>query len=320
MAFDLTGINDYLREFADNFVTDAIFSGVTADRAQIIPGIKGDAKIPNLSVSQADILQDGTTCITTDQGDISFAQRDLNVKPFKILMKFCMKDLEQKFLSQAMSAGSTYDGLDTFSGLFLQEIGRTVARQVELNWWDGEEGGANPDASFNLMDGLTVTIAADILSTAIPGTQVLAGSEAAGSVIASWEAMLNALPVDQFSDMENATESYVLFTDPKSKRIYQTDYRSTFTAAPYNMDFNKLNLDGTDVTIVGVPALFGLGKSVLMQPQKHLFVGTDVIGEEMDFEVVQGAGADRDSVYVHGAFKAAINYQLPGEIVTNNFV
>ncbi len=319
MAFDLTGINDWIDERADKFFFRAVLTGVTAANSNVMTGMKSETKIPDLELLTDGILQDGSSCVTTDVGTMNIRQRSIDPKQFKILIKFCMTDLERKFINRILPAGSTYEGLAPLEQQFMFEIERRIRRVVEFNLWKGVEGGANADASLNLMDGLDEIISDEIVAATIPAGQQTSVAEDAANIVAAYDGMRKALPIDQFSDVNESGENqYILLTDPNSKRLYEEAYRATFTALPFNMEFRKDFIDGTSIQIVGTPGLFGESKSLMIK-RAELLLGVDVEGEETSLTIDQGAGNDIDNVYVNGRFKMAPQIHFPGQIVTNNY-
>lgn len=316
MAFDVSALTAFVDENADIFLEKSVLGAKTPALANIITGLKGTAKIPNLAIDTDDLFQDGTGCVTTDQGNVVFDQRTITPKNFKVLMKFCVKDLEAFFTRKILTPGSSYDSLTTIESQIMDLIGREIMKKIELILWQGVEGGAAGDVSFNLMDGYEEIIADEIVAGSIPAPQRTTVSEAVGTVVSAYEGMRRNLPIDQFE--EAADGGYLLLTDPVSKRNYEEAWRSTFTSAPYNMSFDKPMLDGTNIPIIGVGGLHGLGKSILVK-QKSLWVGVDLEGEETNLVLERGTGNDRDNMYLHADFKMAAQLNFPSELVTNNF-
>lgn len=321
MAFDLSALSAYTEERADEFFSRAVLTGVTAANSTVLTGLKGPTAIPDIDLATAGIFQDGNTCADNNAGTIAFAQRTIDPKQFKIQMQFCVVDLERFFTQKALPAGSTYEGLHPTNARLLEHIQSRIQRVVEINLWQGEEGGSSGDSSLNLMDGLDTIIADEISATSIPAGQQLSGSQDSSNVVASFDAMRAALPVDQFQDVDMmGPEGYILLTDPISKDNYHKNYRSSFTALNERLytDLSRTQLDNSNIEIIGAPGLHGTGKSLLIK-RKNLWLGVDIDGEETNLQIVQGAGGDIDNVYVHGRFKMGVQIQFPEEVVTNNY-
>ncbi len=320
MAFDVSALTGYTDEKSDALFARALFESVTIPELQHMLGIKSSVKIPDQKLASSGILQDGSTCSSTQAGTIAIAQRELAVKTFKLAMKFCVTDLEPYFMQKTLPAGSTYDGLGNKEGQFMEHIINTISQVMEVNTWDGVAGGANADTSLNLVDGFTEIIKDEIAAAGIPAAQVLANAQTTGNIIASWRAMIDALPAALFNKVgATGLDQLVLFTDPVSVQTYWRDYQNANGALPYNTAFEKQMLDGTNVQFIGVPGLNGSGKSFLTQ-RKNVWFGTDVANEETDLTVSQGSGSELDYIFVSGRFKAGYQIQFPEEVVTNNFV
>lgn len=317
MAFDLTNINTWVEENADIFYTRSIFAGKTAQIMQKLTGLKGDTKIPDFELASGGILQDGDSCGFTEQGTLTIKQRQISPKKFKFMTRFCIQELEDYFTRQILPPGSEYDGLTNIEGQILDHMVRIVMKVIETNIWKGVEGGANPDASLNLMDGLDEIIATEIAAGTIPAAQQTSVGQDTANVISAFDGMRKALPIDQFEEVnETGMSQYVLLTDSVSLRNYEEAYRSTFTALPFNTQFRKMFVDGTNIEIIGVPGLHNTGKSLLTK-RSNLWLGVDIDGEETDLRVYPDE--DFEFVKVKGRFKKGVQIHFPEEVVINNY-
>lgn len=317
MGYVTSNLTTWVDEKADEFFSRTLLTSRTASLMKVLTGLKGKTKLPNFDVVTDGLIQDGISCTNVAAGDLTFDQRQIDPKQLKTFMDFCNQDLETFFTSQILSPGSTYDGLTEKESQFIDYIAGVIRNSIEIMIWQGEFGvGAG---SLGLVDGLNAVIADEIVATTIPASRDLSGAQTTSNIIATFEAMIDALPINNFSEVdEEGGSMYVLLTDLVSKRTYEKDYRSTFTAAPYNQQFTKTFVDGTNIEIIGAPGLEGLKRSVLIK-RDNMWLGTDLADEATSLTVANGAGTEMDKVFVASRFKLGVQIQFPEEIVVNGY-
>lgn len=319
MAFDLTGLVDWIEEpgNVEDFFTKAVLESQTMQEVTVMTGIKGETKIPNIAADY-DILQDGDGCSISPKGNIDINQRTLNPQNVLVFEEFCPRELEAKFTRQTLPAGSNYDDLGLLEQLILSELARAVNKSIELAVINGEEGGAALNASLNLFDGFFHTVDDEIAAATIPGDQQLSGLVDVANIIATVEAMADALPIDQFFEADSAGRSpYIILMSHQAARNYDRAYRSTFTALPSNTQFEKRFIDGTNIELIGVNGITLASDNMILAKRENLWVAVDVDGEEMDMVVF--LDEFKENVRVKARFKMDTQINFPDEIVVNGF-
>lgn len=319
MAWDLSALTAWTEEKANRemFMTKSVLGSKTAQYMRVLTGIKGTTKIPLLSADY-DIFQSGTSCGFNASGNVDINQVTITPKKVKVNLQFCMQDFDTYFTRQLSAPGQMYDGLGQLESMVLNEIKRNIQKTMELALWQGNAGGASATTSFNIFTGINTLIAQNLAT--IPASQKLSGALTTGNIIASLQAMRDALPVDQFDEVYEASK-YILFLAPERHVIYERDYRSTFTALPYNSQFAKEQLDGSLIEMVGVGGLFGVNGSIntkaLLIKRDALWLAVDVEGEENELLVYMDE--DKENVRVKARFSVGVGIQDYAEIVTNNY-
>lgn len=317
MAFDLTALSAWTEEHADEFLAKAVMSAKTPAFMNIVSGFKpGSHKLPTID-HDYDMLQSGSSCTFSESGDLILDQRDLTVESIKTNNEYCIRDLENYFARQVLSPGQEYDGLDGVSVATLERYRAALGKVFELALWNGDKSTApNALASYDLINGINKVVSDAVAAGDIPAAQNLSGAMTAGNIIASLEAMYDALPVDSFAGITEASNQYKLFIGDDAMKIYERDYRDTHGAVVYNQGFEKRFLDGTNIEIVGVPGLNGSDKALLTK-QSNLLLAVDSMAEENDFRVYMDI--DQENVRIKNRFAWGIQIIHPDEVVVNNY-
>lgn len=136
-GFTVTGLTTYVAENADNILKASILGAETLK----IPGISIQAGIKNaeklLLLANTAPFQVGGTCAFNASGSTTFTNRTLTVSPLKWNDTFCPEDLEIKFLSTKLVAGSNYDSMP-FEAEIMGLVTQNIASQLEQTIWQGD--------------------------------------------------------------------------------------------------------------------------------------------------------------------------------------
>ena len=317
MGFDITALSAYTEENADEFFSRGVLGSKVAAMMQIMTGIKSAEKIPTLDHGY-DILQSNSqNCAWNDGGnDLVIAQRLLTPASIKIQEEYCIAELEPYFTQKILSPGGTYESVPPELRL-MDIIVERINKVVELGLVRGVLGGASAISSFNLFDGILEVISNDITAGDIPAAQQLTGSLASANIIASFRAMYDALPVDNY-ESTSSDGDWVIYCSQTTKQIYNRAYQAANGALMYNTDFNKDFLDNTGIEVV---SLAGFGEDTtqaVLTRKSNWWLGTDIGGEETSLSLTAGTGSEMDKLFLSGKFKMGINTKFPDEMVTNN--
>lgn len=317
MAFDLTALSAWTEEHADQFFAKALMSAKTPDFMTVVPGYKpGSHKLPTVD-HDYDMLQSGSACTFAESGDLILDQRDLTVESIKVNTQYCLRDLEDYFARQTLTAGQEYDGLDSTSIAILERYRAALSKVIELTTWNGDKSTApNAVSSYDLINGLNKVVSDAVTAGDIPAAQNLAGAMTAGNIITSLEAMYDALPVDSFAGITDASNGYVVLIGDDSMKLYERDYRDTHGSVVYNDGFGKRFLDGTNIEIVGVPGLNGSNKAILSK-KSNLLMAVDSLADENNFRIYMDI--DQENVRIKNRFAWGIQIIHPDEVVVNNY-
>ena len=136
-GFTVTGLTTYVAENADDILVAAITGAETLKYPgiNIMAGIKNAEKL-TLMANTAPI-QVGGTCAFNASGSTAFTNRTLTVSPLKWNDTFCPEDLQIKFLSTKLPAGSNYDSMP-FEQVIMKSVTDNIALQIEQAIWKGD--------------------------------------------------------------------------------------------------------------------------------------------------------------------------------------
>ncbi len=317
MGFDVSALSAYTEENATEFFSRSVLGANISAMMNRRTGIKSAEALPTLAMTN-DLFQAGGTCDFNDGGnELAIDQRTLTVEKLKIQEKFCVKDLEPFFTQKILPAGSTYEDIPS-ELRFMEIVVERIKNTMELAVIRGEKGGSDPNASLNLFDGMDHIIDNEIAAATIPAGQQLSGLTTSGNIIATLDAMYDALPDDNKLNVAQNGD-WVFLVAPETKVIYERDYRSTFTSLPYNTGFDKDMYDTTGIKIVAAAGLTANPGHVILTRMSNWWMGADIDGEESSLTLEPGAGSEKQFLFLDGHFKVGIQVMFPDEMVVNGY-
>jgi len=149
-GFTVTGLTTYIAENADDIYVAAITKAETLNfpGISIMAGVKNAQKI--MLFANTAPFQVGGTCAFNASGSSTFTDRTLTVSPLKVNDTFCPEDLQIKFLSTKLIAGSNYDSMP-FEKLITDSVVANVQIGMEQAIWKGDTAsvGSNVLKQFN---------------------------------------------------------------------------------------------------------------------------------------------------------------------------
>jgi hypothetical protein len=313
MAFDVSTLAAYTKDNWKELVTSSVLGSKTANliksQGNVLVGVKS---AENITIMDTDaFFQSGTNCGFNASGTTTFTQRAVTVGKIKINEALCLKDLESKFLQNALPQGSMYTDM-IFAEQYSNRKAEKVAEQMEIALWQGDILSAN--GNLNKFDGLLklITAASTAVTNANTSTYISGGpisSITVANVISVFDAIYTAIPAKVV-----AKDDITIFCGMDTFRLYTIALKNANLFA-YNLDIkadSEFFLPGTTVKVVAVQGLNGTNDLVAARIS-NLFMGTDLLNEEERFEIFYAKEADQIR-YVN-EFKAGVNFAFPDEIV-----
>jgi hypothetical protein len=314
MAFDVSTLAAYTKDNAKDLTVSSVLGSKTASLIKAQGNVLVNVKsAENITIMDTDaFFQSGNSCGFNASGTTSFTQRAVTVGRIKINEALCLKDLETKFLQQALPQGSRYTEM-IFAEQYTNRKAEKVAEQLEIAIWQGDTASAN--GNLNKFDGLLklITAASTAVTNANTSTYISGGPIASitvANVISVFDAIYQAIPAKVV-----AKDDITIFCGMDIFRLYTIALKNANLFA-YNLDIkadSEFFLPGTTVKVVAVQGLNGTNDLVAMR-LSNLFFGTDLLDEqESRFELFFAKEADQIR-YVN-EFKAGVNFAFPDEVV-----
>jgi hypothetical protein len=313
MAFDVSTLAAYTKDNWKELVTSSVLGSKTANliksQGNVLVGVKS---AENITIMDTDaFFQSGVSCGFNPSGTTTFTQRAVTVGKIKINEALCLKDLESKFLQNALPQGSRYTDM-IFAEQYSNRKAEKVAEQMEIALWQGDTASAN--GNLNKFDGLLklITAAGGSVVNANTSTFISGGpisSITVANVISVFDAIYTAIPAKVV-----AKDDITIFCGMDVFRLYTIALKNANLFA-YNLDIkadSEFFLPGTTVKVVAVQGLNGTNDLVAARIS-NLFMGTDLLNEEERFEIF--FAKESDQIRYVNEFKAGINFAFPDEIV-----
>jgi hypothetical protein len=315
MGFVVSSLANYTEENATQLVASSVLGAKTIslikDQGNVMLGVKS-AETVNIMDTDA-FFQDGSSCGFNASGTTTFTQRTLTVGKIKVNEALCPKDLESKYLQKALPAGSSYDSI-IFAAEYSQRKADKIASQLEIAAWQGDTGSAN--GNLNKFDGFAKLVAAASASVIHANTTTYYGTPLAasagittGNVIAVIDAVYKALPAEIV-----AKDDVSIFVGMDVFRTYTIALKNA-NLFSYTFDgqaTGELTLPGTTIKVIAVQGLNGTSK-IYAGRISNLFIGTDLLNEEEQFELLHDPYAM--NIKFMAAFKFGVQFAFPDEMV-----
>ena len=172
-SYDLTALDAFSLERADEMLLNSVLGSVTPRYAKIYPNMKGTSmKIGVMANDPA--WQNGLTCGLSESGTTDITQVEIVGCYKSARLNNCGNELRDYFLSQALS-NSLYQENIPFEELFIQDLSNRAADFMEVELWQGTSCGINGIADLVVAGGtdggaytaLTVDNAVDVLNSVV---------------------------------------------------------------------------------------------------------------------------------------------------------
>jgi len=312
MAFNVTGLTDYIKENEKDIISSSIFSAKSISMVKVQVGIKSSEDI-EIMETLADFQVDNG-CAYNTSGTTTFSRRNLAVSKIMIAETLCPEDLEAKFLQRLVQPGSTHDQLPLEKEITDRKIA-LIAKQLEVAVWQGDTNAGNTNRKQ--FDGWIKII--DAAGTATSATAQV--SISSSTVRGIFEDIYSKIPsailgADDLVVFCGYDTFRTLMTKLTADNLY--NYTTDSAAASFEMMY-----PGTNMKVVGVPGLNAdndAGASatyknrIVAARTSNLYFGTDLLNEYEKYDV--WFSQDDQNIKTLFRFKAGCQVAFPSEIVT----
>ena len=304
MATTTSITTTYAGEFAGEYISAALLSGVTIDNGGITvkPNVKFKEVIKKLATDG--IVKDGT-CDFADTSTITLTERIIEPETFQVNLELCKADFRSDW--DAIQMGySAFDNLPaSFADFLISHAQAKVAQKIEQNIW----GGVNANAGE--FDGIVTLATADADVIDVVGTSITAGN-----VIDELGKVVDAIPSALYG-----SEDLHLYV---AQNVYRAYVRALGGFAANGVGANGVGGQGTnqamgDLMFDGVKVFVanGLSNNYIVAAEKsNLFFGTGILNDANEVKVLDMADLDgSQNVRVIMRFTASVQYGIGSEIV-----
>lgn len=304
MATTTSITTTYAGEFAGEYISAALLSGVTIDNGGITvkPNVKFKEVIKKLATDG--IVKDGT-CDFADTSTITLTERIIEPETFQVNLELCKADFRSDW--DAIQMGySAFDNLPaSFADFLISHAQAKVAQKIENNIW----GGVN--ATEGEFDGIVTLATADADVIDVVGTSVTAGN-----VIDELGKVVDAIPSALYG-----SEDLHLYV---AQNVYRAYVRALGGFAANGVGANGVGGQGTnqamgDLMFDGVKIFVanGLSNNYIVAAEKsNLFFGTGILNDTNEVKVLDMADLDgSQNVRVIMRFTASVQYGIGSDIV-----
>ena len=304
MATTTSITTTYAGEFAGDYISAALLSGVTIDNGGIT--VKPNVKFKEVikKVATDGIVKDGT-CDFADTSTITLTERIIEPKTFQVNLELCKADFRSDW--DAIQMGySAFDNLPaSFADFLISHAQEKVAQKIEQNIWGGADGN---EGEF---DGLVALATADATVVDVVGTAITAAN-----VIDELGKVVDAIPAALYG-----AEDLNLYV---AQNVYRAYVRALGGFAAAGVGANGVGGQGTNQALgnvmfdgVNVFVANGLANNYIVAAQKsNLYFGTGILNDTNEVKVLDMADLDgSQNVRVILRFTATVQYGIGSDIV-----
>ena len=304
MATTTSITTSYSGEFAGEYISAALLSGVTIDNGGITvkPNVKFKEVIKKLATDG--IVKDGT-CDFADTSTITLTERIIEPETFQVNLELCKADFRSDW--DAIQMGySAFDNLPaSFADFLISHAQAKVAQKIEQNIW----GGVN--ATEGEFDGIVTLATADADVIDVVGTSITAAN-----VVVELGKVVDAIPAELYG-----SEDLHLYV---AQNVYRAYVRSLGGFGANGLGANGVGGQGNnqsmgDLMFDGVKIFVanGLSNNYIVAAEKsNLFFGTGILNDANEVKVLDMADLDgSQNVRAIMRFTASVQYGIGSEIV-----
>lgn len=314
MAFDVSNLEEYVKENLDDLITTAVFRAPSISLFTINTGIKYKEKVYFVDTS---VEFGDCKCSFDPKGKTSFTDREIEVGCIDIQGAYCDHDLQKVFLNQYVRITAGFESLGRLEGILINSILADVSEKLEIAIYQGDKDSADPN--LNKFDGLI-----KVLTNSLPAENIL--PEVAGE--SYYQTLLRAyaaVPSAAFRRGPYRGDVAILVGNDVYRQIiaYFTAKTIVYTTNPIGEDDSNGTLEnpwfllpGTNVRVYGTEGLTGTNR-IIAGSMNNIIYGTDL---ESDWETIKFWYSDDNQRYQYVIkFRAGIQVGLPGEMIMGTF-
>lgn len=298
MAFNKTGLADYVKENQDQIISAIVLGGRTIGRMTKQTGVKTKERINFLGLDP--VFQDGEDCGFTPQGDVVLTQREIATGVIKVNMELCDRTLLGKYAEYLVRVAADNENALPFEAEIVDLLTKKINEAMEKAVWQGDTASSN--ANLKHFDGLLKIAGAEASVIDVAATD----EEGAYSAI---KKMYLALPEELLAAgaaIHVSPELYRAFLQEMVEKNYY-HYSGAQDAQPDEFVF-----PGSNVKVVNALGLAGT-KQMFATYDANLYYGCDL---ENAKEIVKVWFSDDDDKFkIKVLWNAGVQFAFPNHVV-----
>lgn len=245
----------------------------TIQHMSVRPGIVSSEKVGELS-GEAEFGPYSES--RTDNTGFKITPRELNVYLGSVVKKFSPNSVATLMYGSAFTKGDALKEAD-IARQCVGYMAKKVSKSLNYAIWNAKRN-ASGDKSVDLFDGFDTIIAKDITDAGI--------SAAKNNFVQLAEDINRQNAVDQMKAIyfgasdELQGEPVKMFITREQYIHYCEDYKATTGAIPYNTEFKKTYLEGSDnlCELVSLPSMKG-SEFIKITPQSNMLIGVNQMND-----------------------------------------
>jgi hypothetical protein len=307
MAFNVTGLTNYVNEQNTDILVKSLFGSKTASMLQAAGQVQVGVKSAEaLNILSSDVYFQADGCGYTASGNTTFTQRTITVGKIKVEETLCPKTLEAKWMQTQIAAGSPT--AVPFEQQISESKASVIAKQLEVAMWQGDTATSNTNPNTNKFDGFNKIIDAVSAST-IVGNVDSVTSITASNIDNILDGIYSVIP----ADIATADDLVCwVGVDTYKKMLVNLKNANLFHYVPDAGTAMEMVYPGTNMKVVAVGGLDGTNR-IFAGRISNFFVGTDLANEEE--ELKYWYSQDNDEVRFRMTCKYGVQIAFPDQIV-----
>ncbi|MFN4254549.1 MAG: hypothetical protein ACK4Q5_06045 [Saprospiraceae bacterium] len=212
---------------------------------------------------------------------IEYIPRILKVRPCKVDLSIVPAELWATYLGEQAKRGASNQQAIPMEAFMFQYIVERTAEDVGTKAIFGGTYNASGTTPADIFDGWL-----KIVTDEITGGGIAAGQVTSGAAITSSNAYDQVLLVYKKVPAALRGKKLKCFMSYATFDAFNEDYGSQFTAAPYNMTYEKAMLPGTNVELVP-SAEMGSSSRIIITTPDNLVLGVDMLSDHEHINLQQ---------------------------------
>jgi len=301
----------YAGEFAGEYISAALLSGVTIDNGGIT--VKPNVKFKEVikKVSTDDIVKDAS-CDFDPTSTVTLTERVLQPEYQQVNLQLCKKDFISDWEAVSMGYSAHHNLPPKFSDFLIAHVADKVAQRTEQSIWEGDT------ATNGQFDGFVKNLTADA-----DVNDLTAQTVTATNVVTELGRIVDAIPSAVYGK-----EDLYIYVSKNIARAYVRALGGFGAIADTNFRNSNSGVDGKgtmwysmgqDLAFDGVKLFVtsGLADNTAVAAEKsNLFFGTGLLADHNEVKVIDMSDIDgSDNIRVVMRFTAGVQHGIGGDIV-----